>query len=68
MYVIDVIPFAAGAPAGALSYRSKDFLETGTLVGVPLRKKRVRGIVVSCSSVQEAKAQIKKADFSLSGS
>ncbi|MBU1292764.1 hypothetical protein KJ819_01710 [Patescibacteria group bacterium] len=67
MYVIDVIPFAPGAPAGALSYRSTDSLTPGTLVTVPLRKKRVRGLVVACNSVRDAKALIKRADFSLSG-
>lgn len=67
MYVIDVIPFSKGAPPGALSYRSSKELSPGALVSVPLRKKRVRGIVVSVSEVRDAKAELKRASFSLSG-
>lgn len=67
MYVVDVIPFSKGAPPGALSYRTSLNLAPGTLVSVPLRKKRVRGIVVSATNVLEAKARLKQADFSLSG-
>lgn len=67
MYVVDVIPFSKGAPPGALSYRTALSLVPGTLVSVPLRKKRVRGIVVSVTNVLEAKARLKRADFSLSG-
>lgn len=67
MYVIDVIPFSKGVPPGALSYRSAKQLLPGALVSVPLRKKRVRGIVVSVAEVRDAKAELKRASFSLSG-
>jgi len=68
MHVIEVIPFSKGAPPGSLSYRHKDALPAGTLVEVPLRKKRVRGVVTGSTDVLEAKASLKRADFILSGS
>lgn len=68
MYVIEVIPFAKGAPAGSLSYRSGKKHLPGTLVTVTLRKKRVRGIVVAVTDVLEEKASLKRASFSLAGS
>ena len=67
MYVVDVIPFSKGAPPGALSYRTPLALSPGALVFVPLRKKRVRGIVIAVTDVLEAKARLKQASFSLSG-
>lgn len=67
MYVIDVIPFSKGAPAGSLSYRSVEALSEGTLVSAPLRKRRVRGLVVGSIDVREAKASLKTANFALSG-
>ncbi|HFC10887.1 MAG TPA: hypothetical protein ENJ75_01690 [Candidatus Kaiserbacteria bacterium] len=65
MFVIDVIPFARFAPAGALSYRFKEYVRPGTIVSVPLRKKTVPGIVVACTSVRDAKESIKTAPFVL---
>lgn len=65
MYVIDVIPFAAGAPEGALSYRSGSRIAEGAIVEVTLRGKRVRGMAVSCESVREAKGSLKRAPFAL---
>jgi primosomal protein N' (replication factor Y) len=65
MYVIDVIPFAAGAPAGALSYRANQKTPIGAVVEVTLRGKRIRGVVMSCESVRDAKASLKNAGFAL---
>jgi primosomal protein N' (replication factor Y) len=65
MYVVDVIPFAAGAPEGALSYRSAERVAAGSVVEVTLRGKRVRGMAVGCESVREVKGSIKTAPFML---
>lgn len=65
MYVVDVIPFSRTAPAGTLSYRSRDLLAEGTIVEVSLRRKIVQGLVVGCQSVAEAKATLKTASFML---
>ncbi len=65
MYVVDVIPFSRTAPAGTLSYRSRVSLLAGTIVEVSLRRRMVRGLVVGCQSVAEAKAMLKSAPFIL---
>ena len=65
MYVVDVIPFSRTAPAGTLSYRSRNALPEGTIVEVSLRRRIVQGLVVSCQSVAEAKATLKNAAFML---
>lgn len=67
MYVVDVIPFAPGAPAGALSYRSRSDLPLGSLVTVTLRHRQVQGIVVGSMPALEAKATLKTADFAVTG-
>ncbi|HEV7121425.1 MAG TPA: hypothetical protein VGN56_01205 [Candidatus Paceibacterota bacterium] len=66
MYVVDVIPFSRTAPAGTLSYRSREPLAEGTIVEVSLRRRMVQGLVVGCQSVAEAKATLKSASFLLS--
>lgn len=65
MFVIEVIPFAKNAPQGTLSYRHRERLMPGALLSVPLRAKRVPGVVVSITPVQDAKASIKQAGFML---
>jgi len=65
MFVIDVIPFSRGTSLGALSYRSRELLNVGTIVSIPLRNKTVMGIIVMCIPVREAKATLKRASFSL---
>jgi primosomal protein N' len=65
MYVLDVIPLSAGAPAGSLSYRSKERLLPGTIVDISLRSTQIRGIVTACISVREAKSALKTASFML---
>ncbi len=65
MFVIDVIPLASGAPAGTLSYRTKEKVAVGALMSVPLRKKTVPGMVAACRPVMEAKSELKSAHFML---
>ncbi|HEY0010316.1 MAG TPA: hypothetical protein VGB97_00175 [Candidatus Paceibacterota bacterium] len=66
MYVVDVIPFSPGAPAGSLSYRSPHPLVPGDVVEVKLRRRTVPAIVVSVMDAIEAKATLKAASFALS--
>jgi len=68
MYVVDVIPFSRSAPPGTLTYRSRDELAPGTIVDVMLRKTAIQGLVVDCTPVAEAKAQLKGAHFTPSSS
>lgn len=67
MFVLEVIPFAKNAPQGTLSYRHRERLLPGTLLTIPLRTKRVPGVVVSTTSVEDAKASLKRAGFMLRG-
>jgi len=67
MYVVDVIPFAPGVPGGSLSYRSSSELSIGSIVTIGLRKKKVPGVVVGIVEAFEAKATLKSASYSLSG-
>ncbi|MFZ1987658.1 MAG: hypothetical protein WAV21_01325 [Minisyncoccia bacterium] len=68
MFVIEVIPLSRGIPPGSLSYRNREKLPPGTLVDIPLRKKRVLGLVTSSEPVIEAKATLKRAGFMLRSS
>ena len=65
MYIIEVIPIARGIGADVLSYFSSTELALGALVSVPLRKKKVAGIVASVRLVSDNKADIKQATFAL---
>lgn len=67
MYVVDVIPFAPGAPGGSLSYRSATKFPLGSIVTVKLRRKEVPGVVVGVEEVQDVKAMLKAASYALSG-
>jgi primosomal protein N' len=68
MYVLDIIPLSRTAPPDPLTYRSSTKIAVGTIVDVPLRRKVVPGLVISVSTVQEAKMALKTASFSLSKS
>ncbi len=65
MYIIEVIPIARGIGADVLSYFSSTELALGALVSVPLRKKKIAGIVASVRLVSENKSDIKQATFAL---
>lgn len=67
MYVIDVLPLAANAPAGALSYRSSKEIPAGTIVTVILRRTQVPAIVLSCEPIRNVKGAVKAAPYALSG-
>ena len=65
MYIIEVIPIARGIGADVLSYFSATELSLGALVSVPLRNKKVAGIVASVRLASDSKADIKQAGFAL---
>lgn len=67
MYVLEVLPLAAGVPGGTLSYRSAEDAPFGSIVTVTLRRRRVRAVVVGSQSALEAKAALKTASYTLSG-
>lgn len=65
MFVIKVITFSKSAPVGTLSYRTRTKLPLGSLVEVPLRRKKVLGVVVETESVQSARATLRSASYTL---
>jgi primosomal protein N' len=68
MYVLSVIPLSRTAPPLPLSYRSATQCVPGALVSIPLRKRMIRGLVVECIPVREAKYILKTASFTLAKS
>jgi primosomal protein N' (replication factor Y) len=65
MFVVSVAPIKRGIPIDELSYFTKDPIEPGALVSVPLRGRSVPGLVIRSIPAQEAKSELRQADFSL---
>lgn len=65
MNVIEVIPIARTIGTETLSYFTGEDIPLGALVKVPLRKKKINGIVVASHTVSDIKSQVKTADFSM---
>ncbi len=65
MYLIEVIPLSRGIGKETLSYFSAGVIPEGSLVEVPLRKRFVNALVVSCRDARDAKAEIRSSDYSM---
>ncbi len=65
MQIIHVIPFAKGLGRETLSYFSAEPIVLGSIVTVPINKRAVSGMVVSCESAEHLKSEIKSASFEL---
>jgi primosomal protein N' len=65
MYVVAVAPIRRGIPIDELSYFTKEAVTPGALVTVPLRGKMTPAIVIRSTPAEEAKAEIKTAEFAL---
>ncbi|MDO8521192.1 MAG: hypothetical protein Q7S52_03690 [bacterium] len=65
MYVITVAPIKRGIPVDELSYFTTEDLPPGTLVTVPLRGRQTPALVIRSTSVEDAKSEIKRAQFAL---
>jgi primosomal protein N' len=65
MFIIEVIPLSRASSIESLSYYSVKEYKAGSLIEIPIRKKQVRGIVISTKSVSAAKTAIRAATFSL---
>lgn len=65
MFLVSVIPFASSLPSEELSYFTKEKLDRGTLVKVPIRKKSVFAVVQTCTALKDAKASIRRAPFEI---
>ena len=65
MFIIEVIPLSRAGTIESLSYYSACEYPTGALIEIPVRKKQIRGIVISTKPVSAAKTAIRAATFSL---
>lgn len=65
MNIIEVIPIKKGNTLGTLTYFTSQDIYIGSIVSVPVRNKKIKGIVVDVKKAQEIKSEIKKAGFTL---
>jgi primosomal protein N' (replication factor Y) len=65
MNIIGVIPISRGIGTDTLSYFTSKEVPIGALVDIPLRNKKVHGIVLSIRKAEDMKSEIKNASFSL---
>jgi primosomal protein N' len=65
MHIIEVIPIARGMGAETLSYFCPEPMPLGTLVSVPLRSKKIQGVVIAVREAVQLKSDLKQASFSL---
>ncbi len=65
MYITSIIPIGRVISKETLTYLSKEKLEEGSVVSVPLRSKQAFGIVVSSEKAEQMKAEIKDMDFKI---
>ncbi len=63
MFIITVLPIARGLGKENLSYFSKEEIAAGAIVSVPVRKKTISGIVLSCEKAENLKAELKSLPF-----
>jgi len=65
MKIVTVIPLKKGLWNSNLTYFTKEEIEAGDIVEIPLRNKKTLGLVVSTRDVTEAKGDIKDMQFDL---
>ena len=65
MKIVNVIPLKKGFLKGDLTYFTAKNIESGSIVTVALRSKKVLGLVLSGGSVLDAKTNIKDMGFNL---
>jgi len=65
MFTVQCIPIARGSQAGELTYFSALSYPAGSVVEVPLRGKQVPALVVSSTTVRDAKSTIRTSDYGL---
>jgi primosomal protein N' len=65
MFVIEVIPLKKGIGIESLSYYSSVEYTLGTVLSVPVRNKKIEGIVIRTKPVSMAKTALRTATFSL---
>jgi len=63
--VVEVIPVVRGITKTSLSYFTREDLEIGSFVKIPVRSKGAVGIVVETKEARVAKTDLKRASFAL---
>ena len=63
MYIVTVSPIARNTFTDQLTYWSAHFFTPGSIINVPFRSKEISALVQRCISAEEAKMEIKNANF-----
>lgn len=63
VYIVTVSPIARGAFTDQLTYWSAHFFNPGSIINVPFRTKEIIALVQRCTPAEEAKMEIKNANF-----
>lgn len=65
MYLITVIPISRGIGKDTLTYFTRENPPVGCVVGIPLRGKQAKGIVIDSKPAAESKSEIKTLVYSI---
>lgn len=65
MVILSILPIARGIRKDVLTYFSSEDIPVGSIVGIPIRKKEVTGIVIDAKDALTEKANIKDMGFTL---
>ncbi|PIP86371.1 primosomal protein N' [Candidatus Campbellbacteria bacterium CG11_big_fil_rev_8_21_14_0_20_44_21] len=65
MQLIEVIPISKSVPKESLFYFTGKKVACGSIISVPLRKKEIKGLVISKKSVSSSKSELRQQRFSL---
>ncbi len=65
MYVLTIAPLADGIPHEELTYFSKESVEAGDLVEVPIKKRNLKGLVLQVSPARDQKQELRGAMFGI---
>lgn len=65
MFVIKVIPITRGVLKGHVSFFSKESIDPGTVIDVPIRNKKTAAVVLSTTDVRDEKSTLRNESFAL---
>lgn len=65
MFIIEVLPIHKSNINESLTYFSSKEVNEGSLVVIPFRNKKIKGVCVSCKLLKEQKSQIKNLSYNL---
>jgi primosomal protein N' (replication factor Y) (superfamily II helicase) len=65
MKIVEVVPISKSVYKETLSYFTSHEVLVGSVVSVPVRKKNIKALVLSCSDVSLSKIDLRSRDYSL---